>query len=451
LFTTAKKAMNSLKQQRQHARKIFEAALEAADPIVSIRRHLRVERNNLYAEDRVYDLANHDNVYVVGAGKATAKMALAVEALLGERIASGIVIVKRGHTMPLAKLKTIEAGHPIPDEAGVNSTEGIIDLLRQAGETDLILCLVSGGASALLSCPVLGVSLRDKQQTTQALLHCGARIQEVNAIRKHISKVKGGRLAGLAYPATVLSLILSDVIDDSIDNIGSGPTAPDSSTFLDCLSVIERYGVGKMIPHSVMNFLEQGAAGKTDETPKAGDAIFHKVQNLIVGNNQVAMLAARDRAEALGYHTAVLSSSIEGEARKVAIDHMVMARDILSGSNRIRRPACIISGGETTVTLQGNGMGGRNQEFALAAAIEIDGTKGVVVLSGGTDGTDGPTDAAGGIVDGTTLQRARKQGLDAKDYLQRNDSYPFLKTVGDLLATGPTLTNVMDLRLILVR
>jgi glycerate 2-kinase len=443
--------MNSLKQQRQHARKIFEAALEAADPIVSIRRHLRVEGNNLYAEDRVYDLANHDNVYVVGAGKATAKMALAVEALLGERIASGIVIVKRGHTMPLAKLKTIEAGHPIPDEAGVNSTEGIIDLLRQAGETDLILCLVSGGASALLSCPVLGVSLRDKQQTTQALLHCGARIQEVNAIRKHISKVKGGRLAGLAYPATVLSLILSDVIDDSIDNIGSGPTAPDSSTFLDCLSVIERYGVGKMIPHSVMNFLEQGAAGKTDETPKAGDAIFQKVQNLIVGNNQVAMLAARDRAEALGYHTAVLSSSIEGEARKVAIDHMVMARDILSGSNRIRRPACIISGGETTVTLQGNGMGGRNQEFALAAAIEIDGTKGVVVLSGGTDGTDGPTDAAGGIVDGTTLQRARKQGLDAKDYLQRNDSYPFLKTVGDLLATGPTLTNVMDLRLILVR
>ena len=443
--------MNSLKQQRQHAQKIFEAGLEAADPIVSIRRHLRVERDNLYAGDRVYDLANHGNVYVVGAGKATAKMALAVEALLGERIASGMVIVKRGHTVPLGRLKVIEAGHPIPDEAGVNATEGIIALLRRAAENDLILCLVSGGASALLSCPVMGLSLQDKQNTTQTLLHCGARIQEVNAIRKHISKVKGGRLAGLAYPATVLALILSDVVDDSIDNIGSGPTAPDSSTFLDCLSVIDRYGVREMIPEAVRSFLEQGASGKSGETPKAGDAIFQKVQNLIVGNNRVAILAAKDRAEALGYHTVVLSSSIEGEARRVAIDHMMMAKDVLSDFNRLRRPACIISGGETTVTLQGNGMGGRNQEFALAAAIEIDGVEGVVALSGGTDGTDGPTDAAGGIVDGTTVQRARERGLDARDYLQRNDSYPFLKTVGDLLTTGPTLTNVMDLRLILVR
>jgi glycerate 2-kinase len=443
--------MNLLKQQRRHAHKIFEAALEAADPIVSIRRHLRVERNNLYAGDRVYDLANHDNVYVVGAGKATAKMALAVEALLGERIASGIVIVKRGHTVALDRLKVIEAGHPIPDEVGVNATEGIIALLRRAAENDLILCLVSGGASALLSCPVMGVSLQDKQQTTQTLLHCGARIQEVNAIRKHISKVKGGRLAGLAYSATVLSLILSDVVDDSIDNIGSGPMAPDSSTFLDCLSVIERYGVGEMIPEAVRNLLEQGAAGKIDETPKAGDAIFHKVQNLIIGNNRVAILAAKDRAEALGYRTVVLSGSIEGEARRVAIDHMMMAKDVLSDFAGLRRPACIISGGETTVTVQGNGMGGRNQEFALAAAIEIDGVEGVVALSGGTDGTDGPTDAAGGIVDGTTLQRARDRGLDARNYLQRNDSYFFLKAVGDLLITGPTMTNVMDLRLILLR
>ena len=442
--------MNSLKQQRLHARNIFDAALEAADPIVSIKRHLRFETDNLYAGDRVYDLAHHDNVYVVGAGKATAKMALAVEALLGGRITSGIVIVKRGHAMPLGKLKTIEAGHPIPDEAGVKSTEGIIALLKRAAENDLILCLVSGGASALLSCPVPGVTLQDKQQTTQTLLHCGARIQEVNAIRKHISEVKGGRLAELAYPSTILSLILSDVIDDSIDNIGSGPTAPDSSTFADCLSIIDRYGVGAMIPVAVRSFLKKGAAGEIADTPKEGDPIFQKVQNLLIGNNQLALVAAKEKAEALGYHTTVLASSIEGEARKVAIDHVVMAKNILSRSNQLR-PACIISGGETTVTLQGKGMGGRNQEFSLAAAIEIEGTNGVVVLSGGTDGTDGPTDAAGAIVDGTTLQRARDQGLDARDYLQRNDSYPFLKTVGDLLITGPTLTNVMDLRLILVR
>jgi len=294
------------------------------------------------------------------------------------------------------------------------------------------------------------LSLQDKQQTTQALLNCGARIQEVNAIRKHISRVKGGRLAELAYPSTILSLILSDVIDDSMDNIGSGPTAPDSSTFADCLSIIDRYGVGAMIPVAVRSFLKKGAAGEIVDTPKAGDPIFQKVQNLLIGNNQSALVAAKEKAEALGYHTLVLSSSIEGEARKVAIDHVVMARDVLSSSSPIRPPACIISGGETTVAIQGAGLGGRNQEFALAAAIEIDGLEGVVVLSGGTDGTDGPTDAAGGIVDGTTVQRARDKGLDARSYLERNDSYPFLKTVGDLLITGPTLTNVMDLRLVLI-
>ena len=377
-------------------------------------------------------------------------MALAVEALLGERIAGGIIIVKRGHRIPLRKVEVVEAGHPIPDQTGVNATESIIGLLRQTQKTDLILCLISGGASALLSSPIEGLSLQDKQQTTQALLECGARIQEVNAIRKHISRVKGGRLAGLVHPSTVLSLILSDVIDDSMDNIGSGPTAPDSSTFADCLSIIERYGVGEMIPVAVRSILKKGAAGEIVDTPKAGDPIFQKVQNLVIGNNRFALVAAKGKAEALGYHTLVLSSSIEGEARKVAIDHMIRARNVLSRSNPIRPPACIISGGETTVAIRGDGLGGRNQEFALAAAIEIDGLGGVVAFSGGTDGTDGPTDAAGGIVDGTTVQRGRDKGLDARSYLERNDSYPFLKTVGDLLITGPTLTNVMDLRVVLI-
>jgi glycerate 2-kinase len=442
--------MRSLKQQRQDARVIFEAGLVASDPELLIGRRLQVDGQILYAGERLYNLANHGDIYVVGAGKATARMALAVEALLGERIARGIIIVKRGHRVPLRKIEVVEAGHPIPDQAGVDATESIIGLLRRTQKTDLILCLVSGGASALLSCPVVGLSLQDKQQTTQALLNCGARIQEVNAIRKHISRVKGGRLAELAYPSTVLSLILSDVIDDSMDNIGSGPTAPDSSTFADCLSIIDRYRVGGMIPVAVRSILKKGAAGEIVDTPKAGDPIFQKVQNLLIGNNQLALVAAKEKAEALGYNTLVLSGSIEGEARKVAIDHVVMARDVLSSSGPIRPPACIISGGETTVAIQGAGLGGRNQEFALAAAIEIDGLEGVVVLSGGTDGTDGPTDAAGGIVDGTTVQRARDKGLDARSYLERNDSYPFLKTVGDLLITGPTLTNVMDLRMVLI-
>jgi hydroxypyruvate reductase len=294
------------------------------------------------------------------------------------------------------------------------------------------------------------VSLQDKQKTTQALLNCGAKIQEINAIRKHISKVKGGRLAELAHPATVVSLFLSDVIGDSIDHIGSGPTAPDPSTFSDCLLVIQRYDVGAMIPRAVRNLLERGAAGEIAETPKPENPIFQKVQNLIVGNNELALSAARDKARALGYQTMVLSSSIEGEARSVAIDHVAMAKDLASARSEVRKPACIISGGETTVTIRGQGSGGRNQEFALAAAIEIDGMDGIVVLSGDTDGTDGPTDAAGGIVDGTTLRRARKKGLDARTHLSANDSYPFLKSVGDLLMTGPTLTNVMDLRLVLI-
>jgi glycerate 2-kinase len=443
-------AMPSLKQQRQDARKIFEAALEAADPRVLIPAHLRVNGQILHAGQAVYDLTNYKNLYVVGAGKATAKMALAVEQLLGERISAGSVIVKRGHTAALRKLEVIEAGHPIPDQAGVSATETIVDLLRRARESDLILCLISGGASALLTSPSAGLSLEDKQQTTQALLSCGAKIQEVNAIRKHISKVKGGRLVELAYPATVVSLMLSDVIGDPVDTIGSGPTAPDSSTFADCLSIIERYGVSEMIPATVRRLLQKGVVGEAAETPKSGDPIFNKVQNLIVGNNQSALWAAKERAEVLGYHALTLSSSVEGEAKLVAVDHVAIAKDILAGHGRVHRPACIISGGETTVTIEGDGFGGRNQEFALAAAVEIDGMEGVVVLSGGTDGTDGMTDAAGAIVDGTTLQRARAKGLDARDHLRRNDSYPLLSTVGDLLLTGPTLTNVMDLQVVLV-
>jgi len=442
--------VRSLKQQRLDARIIFEASLAAADPILLVRRSLQLDGAILQAGKRLYDLARYSNLYVVGAGKAAAKMARAVEALLGERIAGGIVIVKHGHSIPLKKLKIVEAGHPIPDPAGIKATEAIIRLLRRTQKNDLILCLVSGGASALLSCPVVGLSLQDKQRTTQALLNCGARIQEVNAIRKHISGIKGGRLAELAYPSTVLSLILSDVIDDSMDNIGSGPTAPDSSTFADCLSIIDRYGVGDMIPLAVTTFLKKGAAGEIADTPKADNPIFQQVQNLLIGNNQLALVAAKEKAQALGYNTLILSSSVEGEARSLAIDHVVSARDVLSSSSPVRPPACIISGGETTVTIRGAGLGGRNQEFALAAALEIDGLNGIVVLSGGTDGTDGPTDAAGGIVDGTTVQRARDQGLNARSYLERNDSYPLLKAVGDLLITRPTLTNVMDLRLILI-
>jgi hydroxypyruvate reductase len=442
--------MPSLQELRRDAREIFAAALKAADPIDATKRHLRTERSLLWIGERFYDLSQHERVFIVGAGKASGRMALALQGLLRERLSGGIVIVKRGYAVSAEKIDIVEAGHPIPDQAGVDATEKIIALLRQTGERDLVLCPISGGGSALLTAPVPGLSLEAKQRTTEALLQCGAAIQEINAVRKHISKVKGGRLAKLACPSALASLILSDVVGDPIAAIASGPTAPDPSTFGDCLELIKRYALGAKIPPFVRDFLAAGARGEVEETPKPGANVFDRIYNFVVGNNQLALSAARQKAEALGYHVLALSSSLEGEARGVAAEHAAIAKQIRSNGKPVGPPACVISGGETTVKVLGDGLGGRNQEFALSAAIEIEGLEGVVALSGGTDGTDGPTDAAGGVVDGTTLQRAKAKGLEARDFLDRNDSYHFLQATGDLLVTGPTFTNVMDIRLVLV-
>jgi glycerate 2-kinase len=281
-------------------------------------------------------------------------------------------------------------------------------------------------------------------------LQSGATIQETNAVRKHISKLKGGRFAKLVAPAHLVSLILSDVVGDSLEAIASGPTVGDATTYADCLEIVQRYDLREKIPDSVVNLLGRGAQGAVDETPKPSDAVFQKVQNVVIGSNQTALKAAKLQAEVLGYHTQILSSSIEGESRAVARSHSALVKEIALTDKPVRRPACVISGGETTVTVRGDGLGGRNQEFALAAAIQIDGLDGAVVLSAGTDGTDGVTDAAGGVVDGSTIQRGRARGLDAAAFLTRNDSYHFLKATKDLLITGPTFTNVMDLQVMLV-
>jgi hydroxypyruvate reductase len=442
--------MLSLTRLRGDARRIFDAGLTAANPYDAVKRHVTREGDTLTVAGGPYDLSSYRNVYVLGAGKAAAKMASAVEELLPDKISSGIVIVKYGHKLPLNLVEIVEAGHPLPDEAGVAGTTRIVELLRQATEEDLVILLLSGGGSALLPCPVDPITLEDKIRTSQTLLDCGATIHEINAVRKHISKIKGGRLARLAHPATLVSLILSDVVGDDLDAIASGPTVPDSSSFADCLLVVERYELKEKIPPRVRAFLEAGAGGEVEETPKAGEPIFQHVRNVIVGNNRMAVEAARVKAEGLGYNTLALSSFIEGEAKVVAAAHAAIAKEIITTGNPIRRPACVLSGGETTVAVRGAGLGGRNQEFSLAAAAAIDGADGVVILSGGTDGTDGPTDAAGGVVDGTTLQRGRDKDLDAADFLRRNDSHTFLSAVGDLLVTGPTLTNVMDLRLVLI-
>lgn len=437
-------------QLRRFALKIFRAALDAADPVAAVLRHVCVSQDTLIVGRRRYRLDSFRNIYVVGAGKASAAMAQAVEKLLGRRITGGLINVKYGHTGPLRRIELNECGHPVPDEAGVRGARRIAALLESAGKDDLVLCLISGGGSALLPSPAPPLTLAQKQEATRLLLACGANIHEINALRKHISTLKGGQLARLAQPATVISLLLSDVIGDDLDVIASGPTAPDASTFATARAVLEKYDLLDKVPAAVRERIEQGVAGQIEETPKSGDPIFQRVQNLVVGSNALAVEAAAAKARDLGLRPLILSTRIEGETREIARMHAAIAKEALLSSRPVRPPACLISGGETTVTIRGDGLGGRNQEFVLAAALDLAGYRGVVVLSGGTDGTDGPTDAAGALADGSTVARAEALGLRPQEFLARNDSYRFFDALGDLLKTGPTKTNVMDVRLLLI-
>jgi hydroxypyruvate reductase len=448
--------MMALHSIRSEAREIFAAAVEAVDPYQAVKRLVRVERNLLIlgAEDAgpvTFDLSKYDRIFVVGAGKATAPMAKAIEELLGEKIHKGLIVVKYGFTADLSYTQTIEAAHPVPDHNGVMGSRLILDLLQKAGLKDLIISLISGGGSALLCQPFGDITLEEKQTVTRMLLACGATIDEINTIRKHISVCKGGQTARAAFPATIINLMLSDVAGDRMDVIASGPFTPDPSTFSDTLGIFEKYNL-KDIPENIRRHIRAGVNGDIKETPKENDPIFERVHNLIVGSNILALKAAEKKAAVLGYNTLILSSMIEGETRHVALVHTAITKEILKTGRPISPPACIISGGETTVTIRGKGLGGRNQEFCLAAAIAISGLPHrVVILSCGTDGNDGPTDAAGAIVDPLTVKRGKDAGLNAVDYLNNNDAYHFLKQTEDLMITGPTNTNVMDVRLALVR
>ena len=435
---------------RQHAQSIFQAGIQAANPVEAVERHLQREGDTLIVSGTPYPLGGLEKVHVVGMGKASAVMAKPLFDLVGDRISGGIINVKHGHRFPLSGIQVVEAGHPVPDEAGLRGTKEMIRYLGGTGAGDLIFCLISGGGSALSPAPADGLTLGDKQAITRRLLDCGATIHEINSVRKHLSKLKGGRLAHLAQPSTLISLILSDVIGDDLATIASGPTVPDPTTFYDCLRILTRYNLTEVIPAAALRHLEAGAIGEIPETPKAEDPAFRLTMNVVVGSNSLAVKAAQARATALGYNALVLSSFVDGETREVARVHSALAREVRKTGNPVPPPACIISGGETTVTIRGNGKGGRNQEFALAAALGVQDLPGVLVLSGGTDGTDGPTDAAGAMADGDSVERGRSQGLDAEAHLANNDSYRFFQPLGDLLMTGPTLTNVMDLRLVMV-
>jgi glycerate 2-kinase len=420
---------------RRHALAIFRAAVAAADPGAAVLRHLRR-----------LDFSVWRNIYVVGAGKAGASMAAAAERVLGSRITQGLVNVKYGHTARLRHIELNECGHPIPDRQGVAGAQRIAQIVESAGRHDLVLCLISGGASALLPLPRAPVTLEEKQETTRLLLASGASIHEFNAVRKHLSRIKGGQLARLAWPAAVEALLLSDVIGDDPGVIGSGPTAPDASTFAEVAHIIDKYGIRRRLPPGVRRAIRSGLSGEAAETPKPGGRIFRRVRNTIVGGNRIALEAAARHARRLGFRTLVLSSEIQGETREIARMHAAIARELVRSGSPVRPPACIISGGETTVTLRGKGLGGRNQEFVLAAALDISGLSDTVIFSGGTDGTDGPTDAAGALADGSTLLRKP----EASAYLSENDSYHYFESLGDLVKSGPTLTNVMDVHLILV-
>ncbi|MDI6819669.1 MAG: glycerate kinase [Candidatus Hodarchaeaceae archaeon] len=425
---------------------IVNRAISSADPSSAMRRRLRLVEGRLRVGAHEFDLSEVGKIIVVGGGKASGNMAEVLEEILGDRITGGVVNVPEGAASrcETRKIKLVEAGHPLPTEAGVGGAEEMIDLVSDLEPQDLVICLLSGGGSALVTLPAEGISLDELRETTQLLLKSGATIQEVNAVRKHLSRIKGGQLAKAAYPAKVITLLISDVVGDRLDTIASGPTYPDSTTYSDALAVIERYEILKKVPVSILRHLRLGAEGKVPETPKPGEKYFLNTLHEVIASNADAVGAAAEVGRSHGFNVSVLTATMHGEAREVGAHLAAVAKDVMETGKPVSRPALLISGGETTVTVKGEGTGGRNQELALSAAIGISGLRNVAVASFSTDGIDGPTDAAGAVVDGFTIERARHLMLDPVAYLERNDSYSFFKGLEDLLVTGPTGTNVMD-------
>ncbi len=424
-------------------------ALKAVDAEQAVRRALSKNGHVLSIGRRRYDLRKYDRIVAVGAGKATAPMARAIEHVLGPRLQGGLVIVKYGHAVRTEKILVREAGHPLPDQAGRRGADRIRAIAESLTSRDLLFVLLSGGASSLLPAPATGLTLADKHRVTQQLLRCGATIREVNTVRKHLSAVKGGRLAE-ATKATIVTLILSDVLGDDVSAIASGPTVPDPTTFQDAVKCLKRYGIGRSIPLRVRRYLDRGCRGLIPETPKPGARRFRTVQHYIVGNIEAAVVAATRSARAAGLRTKVHSFGVTGEASCAGKAFGSMARRIVESGDSVRRPCCIVAGGETTVTVTGHGKGGRAQEFALAAARQIEGLKNVWIAAIGTDGTDGPTDVAGAVVTGETVARARRLGVDLNRALARHDTYPALKRLNSHIVTGATGTNVNDLYLLLI-
>lgn len=431
---------------------LFAAAVAAVDPHHLIQHVVKVERAQLLVQDatdraKVHTFPLSGRIFVIGAGKGAGFLAQGLEAVLDEWLAGGVVVIPHGYTAALRRITVVNGEHPLPGPGSVSGAEKVAALLAGKQASDLICCCLTGGASSLLVSPVSGVSLDDKLAVNRLLLACGADIHAVNTVRKHLSQVKGGGLARWTFPATLVSFLLSDVIGDDPSTIGSGPTVPDPTTFHDAWTVLEQYDLLERVPPSVLAHLRQGLTGALAETPKPGDEVFARVHNVVVGSNRLALNAAAAAAQRLGFVTRILDDPLSGDTTEAAHGFAGTLRAILQTR---RAPVCVLAGGETTVRVIGQGKGGRNQEFALVVAQELQGETGWALLSAGTDGIDGPTDAAGAFVDGQSIARTREKGLDPMIFLKANDTYPFFAALGDLFIPGPTNTNVMDIKIALL-
>ncbi|NOT57498.1 MAG: glycerate kinase [Deltaproteobacteria bacterium] len=431
---------------------LFTAAVAAVDPRTLIARAISVDHDYLLvhsyeSEARTFSFPLPDRVFILGAGKGAGLLAQGLEAVLGARVRGGAVVIPTGVSVDTQRVTLVHGEHPLPGPGSVSGAEHIRALLTRVQPYDLLCFCLTGGASSLLVSPAVGLSLADKLAVNRLLLACGADIHELNTVRKHLSQIKGGHFARLAFPTPLVSFILSDVIDDDLSTIGSGPTVPDASTFQDAWSILERYRLLEQVPTSVRAHLAAGCGGMQPETPKPGDAVFAQVRNFLLGSNRIALAAAAVTAKAGGLRPVVLPRPLIGDTTDAARQFAAELRHQLG---TIRDPVCVLAGGETTVRLTGQGKGGRNQEFALVVAQELAGEDRWTLLSAGTDGIDGPTDAAGAFVDGHTVPRAQAHGLDPVRILAENDSYRLFTTLGDLFSPGPTGTNVMDLKIALL-
>ena len=435
---------------RKDARELFDQAIKEADPRKCVLEHLDLKGERLRVGGESFNLSDFKSVYVVAFGKAASAMAAALEELLGERITEGIVVSNARSERAFRKMDFHLSSHPVPDEKSVEAAKKVVSLLEKSGEKDLVIFLISGGGSSILAMPSEGLTIEDKRAATQRLMLCGVDTYGLNTVRKKMSQIKGGGLLKKALPSQVITLILSDVVGDRLEFIASGPTVPDTTTYQDAWRVIEALELEHKIPPRVVVHLEKGRKKSVSPTMDREQYERSGATTIVVGNNHKAIVSMEKMAKKMGYNTLFLSSQISGEAREVAKVLAGISFDIKRFGRPVKKPACILFGGETTVNVMGRGRGGRNTETALSFCFEITGSKGIVGLFAGTDGIDGPTDAAGAICDGQSRLVARSMGISARDHLADNDSYSFFETLGDLIKTGSTGTNVMDVGVVLI-